>query len=298
MISKNALIELVNTPNLDAATLINFQTQYITGLSNLINSQPQYISGLSKSSKSTFYLKRILGDEFATMLNYEQNNPHHCYDLLEHCLHTVSNLDNMKLAYTSAYLCFHISDEDYENYIHLCNLTKIAALFHDIGKPSVAGVNPKTGYSTFYGHAAASAEIAKRIFESVGFDEFEIDFMTWLIAHHDDFINWRGIEQLSGGKVANKHQQIITDDLVRNYISKYQNIDNPYIDHRWFACLIQLCMADVKAQSDVAVINFNDGRRFVDTMDRKLHTLQDISSYMIDIYNDGCWDVFLERMFS
>lgn len=230
------------------------------------------------------------------MWNYDQNNPHHCYDLFDHSLQTVNNLDNITRPYTLTRLVNHISESEYKKSIHFCNLTKIAALFHDIGKPNVAGVNPKTGYSTYYGHASESAKIAEKIFNDMNFDGNDIMFMTWLIAHHDDFINWRGIEQLSGGKVANKHQQIITDDLVRNYILEYQN-NNPSIDHRWFACLMQLCMADVKAQSDVAVINFNDGRRFVDTMDRKLHTLQCISSYMVDIYNDGCWDNLIAETF-
>jgi putative nucleotidyltransferase with HDIG domain len=38
----------------------------------------------------------------------------------------------------------------------------IAALFHDIGKDETAGVNPKTGHPTAYGHEDVSAELVKK----------------------------------------------------------------------------------------------------------------------------------------
>lgn len=70
--------------------------------------------------KSREELKEMLGDEFAAMKNYAQNNPHHCYNLLEHTVRTVGEMD-----------CGNISDEDAVQ-------LRVAALLHDIGKPVVA----------------------------------------------------------------------------------------------------------------------------------------------------------------
>lgn len=60
-------------------------------------------------------VRELLGTEVAAMVGYNQRNPHHCYDLFMHILHTVDELDDQ----------FSI-------------LLKTAAFFHDIGKPEVA----------------------------------------------------------------------------------------------------------------------------------------------------------------
>ena len=81
-------------------------------------SEPEQV--LLLLDKSSEELKEMLGDEFAVMKDYAQNNPHHCYNLLEHTVRTAAGMD-----------CSGLSDEDAVQ-------LRVAALFHDIGKPVVA----------------------------------------------------------------------------------------------------------------------------------------------------------------
>ena len=70
--------------------------------------------------KSPEEIEALFGTEVATMVGFDQNNPHHCYDLFEHTLNTVDGIDTNGL-----------SPEDT---IKL----KVAAFLHDVGKPQVA----------------------------------------------------------------------------------------------------------------------------------------------------------------
>ena len=81
-------------------------------------SEPEQV--LLLLDKSSEELKEMLGDEFAAMKGYAQNNPHHCYNLLEHTVRTAAGMD-----------CSGLSDEDAVQ-------LRVAALYHDIGKPVVA----------------------------------------------------------------------------------------------------------------------------------------------------------------
>lgn len=96
---------------------------------------------LSLTEKSKQQLTDILGADFAKMKGYSQNNPHHCYDLLEH---TVKTVEALKLDGLTA----GEADE-----------LKIAALYHDIGKPVVAF--EKNGRTVFYYHARESKKSPK-----------------------------------------------------------------------------------------------------------------------------------------
>ena len=108
---------------------------------------------------------RLLGKEVAMMIGYNQNNPHHCYDLWEHSIKTMQGLT---------------CDKD--------NKLRVAAFFHDIGKPSVARV--KDGRTVYYGHAQKSVEIANSLLNRLGYMSHEIEQLLFYIEHHDDFISW------------------------------------------------------------------------------------------------------------
>ena len=124
-------------------------------------------------SKTPEELEAELGTEVARMVGFEQKNMHHCYDLWGHTLHTVEAVDTTGLTEGQA------------------KKLKVAAFFHDIGKPDVTGFNPKTEQQTFYNHAVHSVDIAKPILESLGYSESEINQISFFIGHHDDFINYK-----------------------------------------------------------------------------------------------------------
>lgn len=60
-----------------------------------------------------------------------------------------------------------------------------AGLLHDIGKPLVKTVNPKTGYDLFAGHPEKSAELAERILTRLKFPNKEKAYITELVLCHD-----------------------------------------------------------------------------------------------------------------
>lgn len=124
-------------------------------------------------SKTPEELEAELGPEVTRMVGFEQKNMHHCYDLWGHTLHTVEAVDTTGLTEEQA------------------KKLKVAAFFHDIGKPDVTGFNPKTEQQTFYNHAVHSVDIAKPILESLGYSESEINQIGFFIGHHDDFINYK-----------------------------------------------------------------------------------------------------------
>jgi tRNA nucleotidyltransferase (CCA-adding enzyme) len=65
-----------------------------------------------------------------------------------------------------------------------CSHLRLAAVFHDIAKPSTKGQHPNTGEVTFYGHEEAGAEMACAIMERLKFSNNDRDNVAHLIRHH------------------------------------------------------------------------------------------------------------------
>lgn len=101
-----------------------------------------------------------------------QNNPYHIYSVFEHSL--------------CATTCI-------ENELHL----KLAALFHDIGKPYCISID-EDGIHHFYGHEHESARIAYDILRSLRYDNKTINHVILLIKFHDVTIgeNKKSIKRL------------------------------------------------------------------------------------------------------
>lgn len=124
-------------------------------------------------SKTPEELEAELGPEVARMVGFEQKNSHHCYDLWEHTLRTVEGISPEGL-----------TPEQFKK-------LRVAAFFHDIGKPDVSKFNEKTGQQVFYGHAMHSVEVAKPVLEHLGYSSDEIEQLSFYIGHHDDFISYK-----------------------------------------------------------------------------------------------------------
>lgn len=104
----------------------------------------------------------ILGEfipEINDMNGFEQHNFHHIYDVLTHTAVVVENTPPL---------------------LHL----RLAALFHDIGKPSCFSLD-ETGTGHFYSHASKSALIAERILKELRCDNKTKDAVIKLIKLHD-----------------------------------------------------------------------------------------------------------------
>jgi tRNA nucleotidyltransferase (CCA-adding enzyme) len=61
---------------------------------------------------------------------------------------------------------------------------RVAALFHDVGKPATKGEHPKTGQATFYNHEVVGAEMTGEILHRLKFSTAETDRACHLVRHH------------------------------------------------------------------------------------------------------------------
>ena len=141
------------------------------------------------------------GRDFSMMKGYSQNNPHHCYDLLEHTIKTVESID-----------CTGLSKDEI---IEL----KIAALYHDVGKPVVAF--EKNGKTVFYNHAIESRRIAEKELENSSLEDNVINRILFFIEYHDTFISFKCLDEIKDKN--NKFIIPIQKKIVERKIVSIQN---------------------------------------------------------------------------
>lgn len=94
---------------------------------------------------------------------FNQHNDYHIYDVLEHILHVLDEVEN--------------------NYV-----LKVAALFHDIGKPNCFTIDEQ-GIGHFYGHWNESNKIFNKYANTFNLTQDEIDLINDLIFYHDLNLN-------------------------------------------------------------------------------------------------------------
>lgn len=101
--------------------------------------------------------------ELKATFNFDQNNPHHEFDLYTHLIKTAEKMPREPL------LC-------------LCGL------LHDIGKPQTMSLDEK-GISHYYSHAAVSADMTESIMKRLRYSNDEISFVKTLVRYHDGVID-------------------------------------------------------------------------------------------------------------
>jgi len=89
-------------------------------------------------------------------------NGHHAYDVFEHLLRSLN----------------HAVEKNYDLE------TRLAALFHDIGKPKTKRFDPVKKDNTFYGHEVVGERMTKKILENLKFEKKIIDKVTILVRWH------------------------------------------------------------------------------------------------------------------
>ena len=192
-------------------------------------------------------LEESFGSEFLKTVDFGgQNNNNHQYELFEHILRTVDSIEPDGL-----------SQEDLLK-------VKIAAFFHDIGKPNVAKLNEKTGQTQYIGHAKQSAELATSILENLGYDEQEITELNFLIQSHDDFIPIAKKEDVTKERIS----KILTS------IAKRADNYTPTISS--YKKLIALCKGDAMAQNKVIERN----EEVIDTQEDRIARLESIQEIL------------------
>lgn len=192
-------------------------------------------------------LEERFGSEFIKTVNFgNQNNNSHQYELFEHILRTVDSVDTNGLSEKDALK------------------VKIAAFFHDIGKPNVAQLNEKTGQTQFIGHAKQSADIAKDILGNIGYGEQEIAELSFLIQSHDDFIPIAKKEDITEERISK---------ILAAAMKKSENYEPTISD---FKKLLRLCKADAMAQNKVIEKN----GEIIDTQEDRIARLEAIGEIL------------------
>ncbi len=100
--------------------------------------------------------------ELSPAVGYDQNNPHHSFDLLTHLAKTVTGAPKN-------------------------TAVRLAALLHDIAKPLTMTID-ESGISHYYSHAARGAELVSEILRRLRLSSYETDETVTLVRHHDGFI--------------------------------------------------------------------------------------------------------------
>lgn len=138
------------------------------------------LAHVSEERKTSEFIKMLIGanvdllmqyrDIFATFIpelqatfEFQQNNPHHIYDVYTHIAHAVAN------APQDAYI-------------------RLALMLHDIAKP-LTYTEDENGVGHFYGHADEGAILVKDILKRMKMDNDTIAIVSELIEYHDVTLN-------------------------------------------------------------------------------------------------------------
>lgn len=107
----------------------------------------------------TYGVTKVFFPEFDLAMETKQNHPHHCYNVGEHTLHSLAQIEPDKVL-------------------------RLAMLFHDIGKP-VSLTRDENGFTHFHGHAAIGADMTREILKRLKFDNDTIHMVCKLVLYHD-----------------------------------------------------------------------------------------------------------------
>lgn len=150
--TKQAIRKLA--PNLRLISAERIQAELV----KLVTSaNPDYL----RTAYETGITKQIL-PEFNLCMETGQNNPHHCYSVGEHILHSMQAIAPDKML-------------------------RLGMLFHDIGKPQTLTVDEE-GITHNKGHAVTGAKMTKEILRRLKFDNDTIDKVSKIVLYHDQEI--------------------------------------------------------------------------------------------------------------
>ena len=114
----------------------------------------------------------VILPEFDACMETPQHNPHHCWNVGEHILRTLTGVEKDKAL-------------------------RWAALLHDMGKPATRTTDEQ-GIDHFHGHAKLGAEMANGILRRLKFDNDTRKRVVRLVEFHDDRqfpLNHRGVRR-------------------------------------------------------------------------------------------------------
>lgn len=168
----------------------------------------------------------VLGEvipELAAMKGFEQHNPYHRYDVLEHCIRAMEAVRTTQ------------ENSDY---------MKMAALFHDIGKPETYSMD-ENGIGHFYSHPAMSEVLVNDIMKRFKADNFTARRVAVLVKRHDlifekdERLLKKWMNRLGADVLAEILEIKLADNIATGNISDE-------LEHKF--CEIRIMMQDILAQ--------------------------------------------------
>lgn len=141
-------------PNLRYISAERIQTELVK---LVISDHPDYL----RRAYETGITKQIL-PEFDLCMETEQNNPHHCYSVGEHILHSMQEIEADKVL-------------------------RLGMLFHDIAKPQTLTVDGE-GITHNKEHPQVGEKMTREILRRLKFDNDTIDKVTKIVRYHDEEI--------------------------------------------------------------------------------------------------------------
>ena len=124
-------------------------------IKTLVSAHPQTMRLYYETGLSAYFLP-----ELDRMMETAQKNPHHCYSVGEHTLHSLDEVQDDKVL-------------------------RLAMLLHDVAKPGCKTTDEE-GIDHFHGHPLQGAEMARKILRRLKLDNETIVRVTQLIRWHDD----------------------------------------------------------------------------------------------------------------
>ena len=147
--TKAAIKELA--PTIQKISAERIQTELVK---LLVSNHPDFLRIAYETGITSYILP-----EFDLCMETKQNNPHHCYDVGEHILHTLS-------------------------YVEADKVLRLGMLFHDIGKPQTLTIDEE-GITHNHGHALVGEEMTVKILRRLKFDNDTISKVRKLVRYHD-----------------------------------------------------------------------------------------------------------------
>lgn len=165
----------------------------------------------------------------------------HIYDVFEHLLHA----------------CQHAADKDYPFHV------KLAALFHDIGKPRTRRPGTKKAY-TFYGHEVVGAKMTQKIMDRLKFPKADTELVVKLVRYHMFFSDTEEITLSAVRRlIANVSRETIWDLMKIRECDRVgmNKTEAPYRLRKFFA-MIEECLRDPISVSQLKI----DGNYLMNTL--------------------------------
>lgn len=147
--TRQAVCELA--PNLRLISAERIQAELVK---LVVSEHPDYL----RIAYETGITKQVL-PEFDACMETPQTNPHHCYSVGEHILHSMQEIQADKVL-------------------------RLGMLFHDIGKPQTLTIDEE-GITHNKGHAETGEQMTRDILRRLKFDNDTVDKVCKIVRYHD-----------------------------------------------------------------------------------------------------------------